>query len=91
MTKLKTVSVTFEFVIVVDTDADAIKVAKQTVQDAFKEYSLDELEYDIIEYKDHLPNGWTGDCYPYGGDYTKTIYDYLKEQDDKISNVGIDQ
>lgn len=87
MTKLKTVSVTFEFVIVVDTDAEAIKVAKQTVQDAFKEYSLNALKYNISEYKSISQNGWTGDSYPFGGDYTKKIFDYLEEQDDELSTT----
>jgi hypothetical protein len=78
--KLKTVTVTFEYVIVVDdNDADYAMVdsiAREHFRDACRDLSAYEVEYDITDYSENPATDWDGMCIPYGSENDKRIKDY---------------
>lgn len=80
--KLKTVSVGFDFVIVVNDDDSYTKqeyVARSHIRDALSDAIYDCVNIDIWPYPDAPCEGWDGDCIPYGGDGNKRTSEYLKD------------
>ena len=77
MSKLYTVQVTYDYVIVADDIANAYGVAAGYAQDALSDMDRDDLDINITPgvsaYK------WDDDCVPYNGDGNKRTSDYKKE------------
>lgn len=75
MKKLKTVKVSFEFVILVDNDCieekEILKYSSYALSDTPSQY----VECAILDYETP-PNGWDIDCYPYNNE-GKKIKEYL--------------
>lgn len=68
--KLKKVTVSYDYVMVVDdnaTDSDVYDVALDTAGDAFCDMSKMDMEICIVDYaKSDTSFGWDGTCIPYG-------------------------
>lgn len=79
--KLKTVTITYEYVIVVEDDStedDCVPIALENAQEAFKDISTYDLEISIDDYRPGSFYGWDNNCIPYGGDGETTTGEYLK-------------
>lgn len=77
--KLMTVTCHFEYVIVVEDDAefvDAIDVATETVREAFSDISIFDLDLYVVPYDHYKPNDWDDLCIPYGGDGNTRTSEY---------------
>lgn len=78
MTKLFTVRVSFDYVVVAEDDHDAWSVAIAEGRDAMRDISIHDCDIDISE--GVTAAGWDDMCIPYGGDGNKRTGEYLKEQ-----------
>ena len=77
--KLKKVTVTFEYVIVVEdaaTEHDIFWVAATNIKDALNDMSIYDVQYDFEEYTDGSIPDWSDVCIPYGGDGNTTTGQY---------------
>jgi hypothetical protein len=78
--KLKTVSVGFDFVIVVDDDdsyAQQQSHAEYYMREALGDAGHQCVDITIWDYPDVPCEGWDGDCIPYGGDGNTRTSEYL--------------
>lgn len=69
--KLKKVTVTFDYIIVVEdtaTEYNQYDIARNNSQEAFKDVDLYQFDVDIEDYEEGSVDGWADDCIPYGGD-----------------------
>lgn len=73
--KLKTVTLTFDFVIVVEEGGDEMQIARDAVSDAISDTSQYEFDLSIVDYKKGNALDWDEDCIPYGGDGNTPIKD----------------
>ena len=77
MSKLYTVTVSFDYVVLADDVGDAIDVGRGYIKDALSDMSVHDIDIDakfgVSAY------GWDGMCIPYGGDGNTRTSDYLKE------------
>ena len=78
MTKLYSVTVSFDFVVAVENDADLEKVCLESISDAFHDTSKELFGVDIIEYVPGDVSGWDNDCIPYGNAGDRTTGEILK-------------
>lgn len=78
MTKLYTVHVSFDYVVVAEDEKDAWSVAIAEGRDAFSDISIHDCDLDIVE--GVHASGWDDQCIPYGGDGNTRTSEYLKEQ-----------
>ena len=81
MSKLITVRCTFDYVVVVDDNAniaEAHVLAEDCVRDALYDLSSDQIDFELFPYKDVKPSGWDDECIPYGGDGNTRTGEYLK-------------
>ena len=74
MTKLYTVTVHFDYVVVADDVNDADAVARGYIKDALSDMSVFDVDVDVEEGVSAY--GWDGDCIPYGGDGNTRTKDY---------------
>jgi hypothetical protein len=81
MKKLMTVTATFEYVVVVDTDYEdtATDIAYQTMAEAFRDITnVNSVEVDVSEFNiKYLPPDWEKESLPYNGDGISVIESYL--------------
>ena len=75
--KLKKVKVEFEYVIVVENDADPDEVARRHVYEAIRDIGSHELDIYVSAYKPGSVDNWDDECIPYGGDGNTTTGEYL--------------
>lgn len=78
--KLITVRVRFDYVIVVDDDAefkDKYDIALSNLREAARDLSVDEFDAQLYDYEKVKPNGWDDMCIPYGGDGNTRTKEYL--------------
>lgn len=77
MSKLYTVTVSFDYVVVADDIGDAIDVGRGYIKDALSDMSVHDVDIDaefgVSAY------GWDDDCIPYGGDGNTRTSEYKKE------------
>ena len=67
--KLKTVTVTFDFVMVVDdNEINSNVTAQDCVENVLRDMSKCDIEIDLSDYISGSVYGWDDDCIPYGGD-----------------------
>lgn len=79
--KLKTVTITYDYVIAVEDDyseIDVVPVALDFAHEALRDISKYDLDIDIDDYRPSSLSGWDGKCIPYGGDGNTTTEEYLK-------------
>lgn len=79
--KLKKVEVTYQYVIVVEDDADSediLDVARENALDACINIGSYELGICVSAYKPGRVDTWGDEYIPYGGDDNTTIGEYLK-------------
>jgi hypothetical protein len=66
MSKLMTVTVTMQFVMMADSDyKDDYSMASRCYDEAIGDIQFDQCEVDIVDYKDDVV-GWDDSCIPYG-------------------------
>lgn len=68
MTKLITVTVSFDYLIVVEDGQDKYKVAESHCSEAFKDISISDMDYTFSSYPKTKPYAWDDACLPYGSD-----------------------
>lgn len=76
--RLMKIEVSFDMVIVVDSDAnigECDKIARQSIKEAVDDMSRKEFDVSIEAYENNAKY-WDGDCVPYGGDGKTRIKDY---------------
>ena len=78
MSKLYTVKVTYDYVVVAEDENDADAIARGYARDALGDMSI--YDVDIEVYEGVSAEGWDDECIPYGGDGDKRTGEYLKEQ-----------
>ena len=76
--KLKTVTVEFDYVIVVNDGEDSEKVAREFINDAARDLSRSDFNVVVTDYTPKSVCGWDDGCIPYGSDGNKTTGEYLK-------------
>lgn len=77
-TQLKTITVSYGFVVACDPDQDPEQVARENLQAALFDL-WGESEYVTVQVSDYAmckPLGWDGDGIPYGGDDETTTAEY---------------
>lgn len=77
MTKLYTVKVSFDFVVVADNTHDAYQVGLRFAKDALSDMPIDDVDMDIVPGDDAY--GWDDMCIPYGGDGNTRTSEYKKK------------
>lgn len=77
MTKLYTVRLSFDYVVVAEDDHDAFSVAIGQGRNALGDMSIHDCDIDVTE--GVTAEGWDDMCIPYGGDGNKRTGEYLKE------------
>ncbi len=79
--KLKTVQVSFEYIMAVEDDAtsqDVINEAADTLHAAVDDMSIQEFSIQVLSLlPSNMPPGWNEQCLPYGGDGYTTIKEIL--------------
>ncbi len=71
MTKLYTIRVSYDYVVVADNVEDAEAIGRGYANDALSDISIFDIDVDVQEGVSAY--GWDDDCIPYGGDgYTRT-------------------
>lgn len=83
MTKLYTVSVSFDYVVVAEDVNDADLVARGYARDAMGDIGQWDIDIDVVEGVSAV--GWDGDCIPYGGDGNTRTKEYLNESQSEPS------
>lgn len=81
MPKLLTVTAEFEYVIVVEDNAnivDQYAIAANYAQDAFRDLSTGDMDFHLSSYPETKPYLWDDECIPYGGDGNTRSGEYLK-------------
>lgn len=81
---LKRVTVEFDFVIVVDLDNPTMTeedIARDTIEDAFHDISVFDLEYSFDDYNNNV-FGYDGNSVPYDDDGSSTIKQILNGTED---------
>ena len=77
MSKLYTVKVSFDYVVVADNVHSAYTIGADYARDALSDLSISDCDMDVTEgvhaYK------WDGECIPYGGDGNTRTSEYLKD------------
>lgn len=76
--KLKTVTVEFDYVIVVNDGEDSEKVARDFVREAARDLSQSDFSVVVTDYTPNSVCGWDDGCIPYNADDNKTTGEYLK-------------
>ena len=79
--KLKKVEVTYQYVIVVEDDADSedtLDIAKENALEALSDYDIHCAIVRVNDYKPGSVRDWTDRDIPYGGDGNTTTGEYLK-------------
>jgi hypothetical protein len=71
--KLKTITVEFQFVVVVNDGQDPEFVARDNIKECVRDMSEYDFDVSVNDYKDVTPEGWDDDCIPYGGDGNTVI------------------
>lgn len=64
--RLYTVKVSYDFVVVADSDREAEGVARGYAKDALSDMSIHDVDVDVVEGVSAW--GWDDECIPYGGD-----------------------
>ena len=81
MSKLYTVTVSFDYVVVADDVGDAIDIGRGYIKDALSDMSVHDVDIDakfgVSAY------GWDGDCIPYGGDGNTRTSEYKRKQNEQ--------
>lgn len=80
MSKLYTIVVSFDYVVVAEDERDAEAIGRGYMKDAIGDMSSYDVDIDVRE--GIYAYGWDDDCIPYGGDGNKRTGEYLKEQND---------
>lgn len=83
MTKLYTVTVHFDYVVVAEDVNDADLVARGYARDAMSDIGQWDIDIDVVE--GVSAQGWDGDCIPYGGDGNTRTKEYLNEAQSESS------
>jgi hypothetical protein len=78
MTKLYTVRVSYDYVVLADSVNDAYAVGQSYIKEALSDMPIHDVDVDIIEGVSAY--GWDNECIPYGGDGNTRTGEYLKEQ-----------
>ena len=78
MTKLYSVTVSFDYVVAVEDGDDPESIVVESIQDAFHDTSAELFGVDIIEYVPGDVSGWDNDCIPYGNAGDRTTGEILK-------------
>lgn len=76
MTKLYTVTVTYDYVVLAEDENDADAIARGYAKDALGDMSIFDVNVDVQEGV-HAQD-WDDDCIPYGGDGNTRTGEYLK-------------
>lgn len=86
MTKLKTVTVSFQFVMYGTGEKCRI-----LAQEAFRDMSTRDMDFVVDDFDPmNQPELWDLDCFPYGGNCSHSIRHYLQEENIfKVEEVGI--
>lgn len=71
--KLKKVTVTYEYVIVVDEDSDEHLIARDYLKEALNDHFVYDVDIDIEDYEEGCASDWNDDCIPYGASRDMTI------------------
>ena len=77
MTKLYTVTVSFDYVVVAEDEADAELVGRGYIRDALSD--LGQWDVDLDVRPGASAHGWDGECIPYGGDGITRTKEYEAE------------
>ena len=76
--KLKAVTVTFDFVMVVDDDEiNSIFKAQDYVKDVLRDMSNRDIDIELSDYVSGSVYGWDDDCIPYGADGDTKTKEYM--------------
>lgn len=78
MTKLYTVRVSYDYVVVADDAHDAYLVGRDYMRDALSDMPREDVDMDVHEGVHAY--GWDGACIPYGGDGNTRTSEYLKDE-----------
>ena len=79
--KLVTVRARFDYVIVVDDDAEyenELCVALNNLREAARDLSEYDFDVQLYDYAKVKPTGWDELCIPYGGDGNTRTSEYIK-------------
>lgn len=77
MSKLYTVSVAYDYVVVAENQHDALEVGMGYAKEALSDMSIRDVDVDVAPGV-HAYN-WDGQCIPYGGDGNTRTKDYLND------------
>lgn len=75
MTKLFTVRIEFDYVVVAENEMDAEAVGRGYIKEALSDMSVHDV--DIFVSEGATAWGWDDDCIPYGGDGNTRTGEYL--------------
>ena len=75
MSKLYTVTVSFDYVVVAEDQHDAFLVGRGYIKDALSDMSINDVDINVAPGV-HAYN-WDGACIPYGGDGNTRTMEYL--------------
>lgn len=78
MSKLYTVTASFDYVVVADDLADAYHVAEDYVRDALSDLSHSDVDVAVVPGSN--ASGWDDMCIPYGGDGNTRTGEYKEKQ-----------
>ncbi len=69
-THLKTITVSYSFVLACTTEQDPEQVARNYLRESLADMGerSEDITIRVTPYATCKPSGWTGDCIPYGGD-----------------------
>ena len=76
MSKLYTIRVSYDYVVVANSEQEAESVGRSYLRDALYDISSYDVDLDVEEGV-HAA-GWYDECIPYGGDGNTCTSDYLK-------------